>query len=438
MKQVTLLILCLSAFSKDFLAQTLYKCPSEAIIINGNIYSEPGTYSIKYIGSSGQDSIVQLTIVDYQEYHDHFLRTICIGGIYDGVYYKSDTMLVDSFLTINGCDSIMTTVIDVQEFVGADIIGDFHLCDGDTVLLTTGFYPSYLWSTGATTKAINVSTPGEYSVIITSPIGCTDTLVAAVTMSDFDIEVEISDVACKDELTGEILITKMESQHGIRGVNLNNIAADVDNGRFFSGLRAGDYALHIYDNEGCSYNDSIEITQPEALWQLELISDKEVIKLDDEITCSVRSNIPVDQIRWYADEVNLGDRDHLSLVISKPTSIEAEVTDENGCVKSIHKELIPLKPIGLTVPNIFSPNGDGVNDVFYLQGDEYLDYIQEVSIADRYGNIVFQYKGFDQIDSFDWDGRMNGRAVNKGNYLIFIVYSYRGERRTYKNIITII
>jgi gliding motility-associated-like protein len=71
-------------------------------------------------------------------------------------------------------------------------------------------------------------------------------------------------------------------------------------------------------------------------------------------------------------------------------------------------------PCTAQLQNVFTPNGDGINDVFMpfdLQGVEYYDFI----IYDRWGSRVFE--GHNQL----WDGKINGKNAAEG------VYYYRAE-----------
>ena len=63
------------------------------------------------------------------------------------------------------------------------------------------------------------------------------------------------------------------------------------------------------------------------------------------------------------------------------------------------------------VPNTFSPNGDGVNDVFYVRGKG-LNIVPSLTIFNRWGQIVFQKKDFSPNDpSAGWDGTFNGQKA---------------------------
>jgi gliding motility-associated-like protein len=73
------------------------------------------------------------------------------------------------------------------------------------------------------------------------------------------------------------------------------------------------------------------------------------------------------------------------------------------------------------VPNAFSPNGDGINDVWVIRNLS--DYPQSsVYVFDRYGRQVFSSQGY----STPWDGTVNGRPVPAGTYY-YVIHIKQGE-----------
>jgi len=74
--------------------------------------------------------------------------------------------------------------------------------------------------------------------------------------------------------------------------------------------------------------------------------------------------------------------------------------------------------IAFFVPDIFTPNDDGINDIFELKG-QFIDK-GEVSIFDRWGNVLFHTDDWKK----SWDGTdTNGRKMNNGHYTYQIKYS---------------
>jgi len=67
-----------------------------------------------------------------------------------------------------------------------------------------------------------------------------------------------------------------------------------------------------------------------------------------------------------------------------------------GCTDSVSKEILI---IDITIPNVFTPNGDGINDYFVIDGIEFVDGCQLV-VFNRWGKKVYESNNYKN----DWDG----------------------------------
>ena len=93
----------------------------------------------------------------------------------------------------------------------------------------------------------------------------------------------------------------------------------------------------------------------------------------------------------------------------------------------------------LFIPNLFSPNGDGNNDVFYPRG-EGLQSISSFRVYNRWGEVVFDRKGtFLNDQSGGWDGTMGGNKLSPDTYIYVIDgICSTGEPISWKGDITLI
>jgi gliding motility-associated-like protein len=74
-------------------------------------------------------------------------------------------------------------------------------------------------------------------------------------------------------------------------------------------------------------------------------------------------------------------------------------------------------PSSLEVPNVFTPNGDGANDLFFVKAKNLVE-IQAV-IFDRWGNVVYEVNSL--TGNIEWDGKNSqGRVVAEGTYFYTI------------------
>jgi gliding motility-associated-like protein len=107
------------------------------------------------------------------------------------------------------------------------------------------------------------------------------------------------------------------------------------------------------------------------------------------------------------------------LATPKNTTVYAlSATNNGGCttVDSL-KITVICNGANFFVPNTFSPNGDGTNDIFYVRGKG-LNIIPSITIFNRWGQIVFQRKDFAPNDpSAGWDGTINGQKAPLDVYI---------------------
>jgi gliding motility-associated-like protein len=104
------------------------------------------------------------------------------------------------------------------------------------------------------------------------------------------------------------------------------------------------------------------------------------------------------------------------------TKYSVTFVDSNGCRNTGEVQIVVIcKDANVFIPNTFSPNGDGSNDVFFVRGRG-LDRVKSLRIFNRWGEVVFEKTNFPVNDPlYGWDGKF------KGNKPIPDVYVYQVE-----------
>ena len=108
-----------------------------------------------------------------------------------------------------------------------------------------------------------------------------------------------------------------------------------------------------------------------------------------------------------------------TLILS--TQYVVTVTDTNSCqaMDSVFIRTVCTND-NIFMPNTFSPNGDGVNDVFYPRGKS-LYNVQSLAIFNRWGQMVFQRKDFPaNAQDMGWDGNFNGHPAPADAYVYMV------------------
>ena len=94
--------------------------------------------------------------------------------------------------------------------------------------------------------------------------------------------------------------------------------------------------------------------------------------------------------------------------------------DSEGCLDTLDYAISSDEILkeALFIPNVFTPNGYGINDVFRVTGSE--ECIMEMSIYDRWGNLLYTT----QTAPFVWDDRVKGgEPAGEGAYVYLIRFS---------------
>jgi len=101
--------------------------------------------------------------------------------------------------------------------------------------------------------------------------------------------------------------------------------------------------------------------------------------------------------------------------ITQTTTYTLTVTSAAGCTASDQVVVTLLRPID--VPNVFSPNGDGIHDRWVIRNIElYTNSVIEV--FNRYGKKVFEKRAYTNANA--WDGTFNGSPLPVGAYYYVI------------------
>lgn len=110
-----------------------------------------------------------------------------------------------------GCEADAAGVVVTVNPLPVPVIqatGDSAICEGETIILATGVFNTYVWSTGDTTQTIEVDTTGSYIVTVTNSFGCEGTSnafdVVANPLPEISIEADGPTTICND---GEVTLT---------------------------------------------------------------------------------------------------------------------------------------------------------------------------------------------------------------------------------------
>ncbi len=187
----------------------------------------------------------------------------------------------------------------------------------------------------------------------------------------------------------------------------------------FNALPAGVYDLVVQDVNGCEFIEELTLEQPDSLTVV--ITEPEVtIQLGESHAIFAQVNVPVDElvsITWEQD--GSLDCDDCLTPIAKPdeTSVyRVTVRNENGCSDQAILRLFVEKSRPVYIPTAFSPDGDGINDLFMVFARlGTVEEVESLEVFNRWGEGVFSVFNFQANDpTAGWDGVFRGRTLNPG------------------------
>lgn len=288
---------------------------------------------------------------------------------------------------------------------------------------------TYAWTTqngvlasGANSANAQISEPGTYTLTVTNlSNGCTD--------DDQIIVIRDTPVMTPDAIQPPC--------HGDKGaIALAGVSGgtspylySIDNGNTFSttpiflNLVAGDYRAVVQDVNGCEFAQEIHIVEPN-LFDIDVEADV-AIKLGDSYQLNTLVNVPPDEIgsiEWFPT-FNLSCTDCLDPIATPvlSTTYVVTVTSKTGCKDSAPVYFRVEKSGGIYVPNAFSPNGDGTNDVFMIYSDsKTVLKVNSFLVFNRWGETIYQYFNFEPNNPvYGWDGKHRGQSLNPAVFAWF-------------------
>lgn len=195
--------------------------------------------------------------------------------------------------------------------------------------------------------------------------------------------------------------------------------------QLFANLTGGSYSIELVDANGCKWDTTIIISAPDEI-TLDLGPDIE-LGLGENGTVQAITNLTVSQIDsliWNPDNIiDCTDDPCLEGVITPNSSgiLSLTIIDQNGCAQTDFLNILIDKNRRVYIPNVFSPNGDNLNDIFYIFGDEsQIVNIKRFLIFDRWGEVLFETKDAQVNDpEAGWNGLYQSKILNPGVYLYF-------------------
>lgn len=356
----------------------------------------------------------------------------------------------------NGCvDSTTIEVIDGRIYPDAIAHNDdLFQCENLEINLSgsgssMGPQYSYQWLSdngkilaGENTLNPRIEGEGLYIIKVTdNSIGCIsfDTLDLILQEQDLmGVDLLITPPTCLGFENGIIEIGNVIGGFGPFNIVLNG--NDYGERMDIPFLNIGEHELTIMDSLGCVL-DTLVVIDTSTLLSVILPMDTTLI-FGQSLSVLAEINLPLDsisQITWSSN-VPCDGCISFDIIPDGNMTISVEVIDINGCIVEKEFRITLNRPDKLPFPQIFSPNGDNINDRFYLPLVTGIQSIEYIKVYDSWGGLLYVSNNpIPGDESFGWDGSVNGQNAEIAVYIVeALVTLVDGKQVSYVGDLTLI
>ena len=331
----------------------------------------------------------------------------------------------------NGCS--LETVFDIDSGsseVGLNLGDDVEACIGETVILDGGAYDEYVWSNGETGPEIEVNESAEYVLVVTDEFGCTATDSIAVNF--------ISSIAILFEQENLIVCPNDSIELFVEGgteynwTDPNGSLYEIEGSRVIA--NPAETTTYTVSSEGECGADEVEITV--EVFDIYANAGPDVcIRKGEQVQLSASGG---EFYYWLGGEYELNLYD-IPNPISSPldsTVYRVMIIDENECTTfdDVRVFIAGNASEFIKAVNIITPNGDGVNDELFFEGNIEKYGINTLKIFNRWGKLIYEKIDY-QLDDERFTGHYNGEELPAGTYYYTLAFR---EDQTIKQTLTII
>ncbi len=421
-------IVVLSLEFKSEVANTIQAetCANQPYSFEGQTFTSTGMYPIFYPRPNQCDSTVMLDLIVHDIY-DEDLGTVelCPGTFLDvgGFILDQEETYTVPLVSQFGCDSMVTVTIVFTDDIEVDL-GTVTICQGDTY----------------TFGNLQITESGLYTDTSLSSLGCDSITTIMVDMTPL-LSINTEDLigSCEGGANGSFLIQGIPgaappfSIFGIPGHDQIELLPYR-----ISGLSEGTYDFEIEDANGCISEGQVVITNDR---DNALTIESVVIDPAGQFELSLDYEGEIVSISWEDVEgLSCYDCPNPKVNIEETTTFTVTIIDADGC-ESTASITLEVDEIGnIYFPNVINPNSSLGNHRFFPQTEVGNNARYDLSVFDRWGNLVYQKLNAVVNDpSSGWNGRYEDNRINAGVFVYSVrMFKDNGITKMFKGDITVV
>ncbi len=324
----------------------------------------------------------------------------------------------------NGCSETATTTMVVNLMPIPVANNDGPYCEGDPISLTSGGGSTYGWSgpggyTSSTQNPVmapsTVAMTGNYVVNVTTAQGCSATASTNVVVTALPIPTASNGGPYCELEKLELFATGGTSYAWTGPLAFTSSAQNPSINSSIPG-NTGTYTVIVTDVAGCTASSTTAVIVSPTPTAVPYFTPQNPTTLKPDVYFHDGSYSNIITWEWEID----------GMVYNTPTFTHTfatsglftgmlSVTNSYGCFDTTVFSIYVKPEIAIYIPNSFTPNGDGLNDILYVYGFNWSR--MDFTIFDRWGSEVFHTADPEK----GWNGSMN----NNGEILMLGTYAYK-------------
>lgn len=322
------------------------------------------------------------------------------GGVTDGVPFTpaAGTYIYSVTGTTSGCTASASYSVTVNPNPVATVTGDSVYCIGGNTTLTASGGISYAWDIPSNNATVTV-TQGTYTVTVSDANGCADTKTVNITeITSLTVNIDGDNSYCEGSST---ILTASGG--------LNYVWNSSQNTSSISATTAGSYCVTATMGN-CTGNACIAITEIPS-------PDVQISGLPLEFCSGATITLTASGALSYLWSTGSSTS---TTDVSSTGDYTVSGTDINGCVGTSTATLIESCGCEFELPTAFTPNGDGINDIYEWKAKCNGLQTYTMRIYNRWGDKVFESNN----PNIGWNGKYQDEGQPVGTYAVYVLATY--------------
>lgn len=364
--------------------------------------------------------------------------------IEDNVIEDPESLKLELMYACDCIDPILTELVINEVGELSANFEEVSVCEGQVFSIAPeiigGVPPlDFLWETGETKDTIEVSVAAstQYRLTITDFCGNSTTGLADINIQNIPTATLVGTYDfCKATVTG--IPVQLEGnppwkiRYSIDGVEQTLIENIQSNPFYLNTATEGTYLLTTFNDAYCEGRvmGSATVESPFFV-STDIVPPSCFNSTDGSIEIT-----QLDAVAPFSIEWNIETQDDYLIENLTADTYTLSIIDANGCFYEENFDLSAISNdindcVPLYIPNSFSPNNDGVNEIFSIFADAYsgIEKIISMEVYNRWGILVFEQTDFiPDNNTTGWNGEFKGKPLDAGVYVYQIMIAFEDGR----------